>query len=348
MKKYLVLVLFFLSFRGDTKDINWSAFIDSYYAYDFNNPPDREREYTTQPSRHNEFSINLAYLDLELKESKRRGRLALQWGTSVDANYAAEPNNNIQIIQEAYAGVKIADRLWVDGGIFLSHIGIESFISKYNTNYSRSLNADNVPYYQAGLRFDFNASSTENFQLHILNGWQRINENNTGKAIGGQFKKQLKEGFTFTYNNFFGDELQTTERSRFRTYHNLILENALTDRYIVQASFDLGTQAQEKSTGVDTWFASSLILGQKISEFSRMGYRLEFYLDPAEANVVTTTAKGFEVISASTNYDKELAKETIWRSEIRGFYSKHEIYKTSESDKGRWNAVAVSSIALSF
>lgn len=347
MKILFLLLLGSYPHCAFANDISWGAFIDTYYAYDFNNPADRNRLYTTQPSRHNEFNINLAYIDLELKGSDRRGRLALQFGTSVDANYLAEPSNNIQIIQEAYSGVKISDNLWVDAGIFFSHIGFESFISKYNINYSRSMNADNVPYYQAGVRFDYEMKKNESLQLHLLNGWQRINENNSGKAIGGQYKIKVKEGVIFTYNNFFGDELQTTARSRFRTYHNFILENVLSKRFKLQSSLDFGTQAQEEQAGVDTWYASSIVLGQKLNEKSKLGYRIEYYLDSAESNVVTNTQEGFEVVSASFNYDFIVAQDTLWRNELRGFYSIKRIYEAGSGHLNRWNGIIVSSISMS-
>jgi hypothetical protein len=67
------------------------AFVDGYYAFDFNRPRDLDRAYTTQPARHNEFNANLAFVEATLSGSRVRGRLALQAGTSVQANYAGEP-----------------------------------------------------------------------------------------------------------------------------------------------------------------------------------------------------------------------------------------------------------------
>ena len=81
-----------------------------------------------------------------LAGSRVYGRLALQVGTSVQSNYAAEPTVGTvsgpslsRFIQEAYAGYRLTPSLWVDGGVFYSHMGMESWASKDNLTYTRSL-----------------------------------------------------------------------------------------------------------------------------------------------------------------------------------------------------------------
>jgi|YNPBryulayer2012_1023412.scaffolds.fasta_scaffold45430_1 hypothetical protein len=97
-------VLAQLSVKLDsTTSITFGAFLDSYYAFDFNQPADRNRIFTTQPARHNEFNINLAFVEATVSSDRFRGRLALQTGTSVQFNYAGETTNRelAQVIQEA-------------------------------------------------------------------------------------------------------------------------------------------------------------------------------------------------------------------------------------------------------
>lgn len=329
--------------------ITFGGFIDTYYALDSNNPSNRERaSFQTQPAKHNEFNLNLAYIEARLKEDERRGRLALQYGTSVDRNYAYENNKSLQSIQEAYGGLKLSDKLWMDAGIFFSHIGIENFISKNNINYTRSLNADNVPYYATGLRFEYRANEKDLIYLHLLNGWQNIQENNTSKALGIKYQRTLDATSSFIYNNFLGDEKVTTPRSRFRSYQNFIFEKKLNEQWQLQTSFDVGTQAQLENDGVNTWYATSLILGQKLNDVSSVGYRAEYYLDKFESNISTGTTNGFQVASVSANYDRVLAKETVWRSEVRGFYSKDEIFPEGASSLNRWDWLLVTSLSMSF
>src|SRR5262245_47747361 len=117
--------------------VTFSGFVDSYYAYDFGRPVTLDRSFasgatfTTQPARHNEFNVNLAYVEALLTGARVRGRLALQAGTSVQSNYAAEPINGTisgpllaRHLQEAYAGYQVSRTVWIDAGIFYSHMGM--------------------------------------------------------------------------------------------------------------------------------------------------------------------------------------------------------------------------------
>ena len=112
-----------------------------YYAWDFGRPAAVDRSFaggtlfTTQPARHNEFNVNLAFVEAKLDGPRIRGRLALQAGTSVQSNYSGEPTRGqvsgpslARHLQEAFAGAKLGDNVWVDGGIFYSHMGMEGWV----------------------------------------------------------------------------------------------------------------------------------------------------------------------------------------------------------------------------
>ena len=51
--------------------------------------------FTTQPARHNEFNVNLAFIDAKHEGARVHGRVALQAGTSVRSNYAGEPATGV-------------------------------------------------------------------------------------------------------------------------------------------------------------------------------------------------------------------------------------------------------------
>jgi len=127
-----------LTAQADTATrITYGGFVDSYYAFDFGRPPTQDRSFasgnlfTTQPARHAEFNINLAFVEAKLDAPRLRGRVALQYGTSVQSNYLGEPTNGeisgptaSRHIQEAFAGYHVTPSLWVDGVIFFSNMVI--------------------------------------------------------------------------------------------------------------------------------------------------------------------------------------------------------------------------------
>jgi hypothetical protein len=76
-------------FTDTTTRVTFGGFVDAYYAWDSSRPATRDRSFaggalfTTQPARHNEFNVNLAFLDAKLEAPRVHGRLAVQFGTSV-------------------------------------------------------------------------------------------------------------------------------------------------------------------------------------------------------------------------------------------------------------------------
>ncbi|WP_396215380.1 outer membrane beta-barrel protein [Gemmatimonas sp.] len=129
-----------LRLPSDTSlSLSVGGFLDTYVAYDMGRPRALDRAYTTQPARHNEFNVNLAFVELGLSGPRVRGRLALQAGTSVQSNYAGEPRLGSvsgpdvgRMLQEAYVGYELRPGLWIDGGVFFSNAGMEGWVSRDN------------------------------------------------------------------------------------------------------------------------------------------------------------------------------------------------------------------------
>lgn len=183
MKKILLGATIFITTATLAQDsvttknpLTISGYIESYYTYDFNKPADNNRPgFIYSHNRHNEFNLNLGFIRGSYTTDKVRGNLALAAGTYMNANYAAEPGV-LKNIYEANAGFKIGKKnLWLDAGIFPSHIGFESAIGKDNWTLTRSIVADNSPYYEAGAKLTFTTDNNKwVFSGLALNGWQLI------------------------------------------------------------------------------------------------------------------------------------------------------------------------------
>lgn len=162
MKNILLELAFLISTQLIAQDSSKgpliiSGYIDAYYQYDFNKPATNNRPgFIYSHNRHNEFNANLAFLKASYSAESVRVNLALAAGTYMNANYASEPGV-LKNIYEANAGVKLSKtlNLWLDAGIFASHIGFESAISKDSWTLTRSILADNSPYYEAGAKIGY-------------------------------------------------------------------------------------------------------------------------------------------------------------------------------------------------
>lgn len=323
--------------------IAFGAFIDIYYAFDFNQPADRNRAFTTQPARHNEFNINLAHLEVTLSGERIRARLALQTGTSVQFNYAGESVNRelSQVIQEAFVGVRLAENLWVDGGIYFGHIGAESFISKNNILYTRLLASDYVPYYQTGVKLSWQLSPQFLAQIQLLNGWQNIAETNGDKALALYFLFAPNDWLSLSYANFLGNESPDDKPAELRFYNNFIVSITLSSSVKLNLLADLGSQ------GGSLWYVLALFSQLKLTDAIALNARLEHFNDRNQVLVSTNTANGFQTIGASFGVDVGIAQWAIWRVEARGFASRDAVFPSGRSLSAT-NGFIVASLALMF
>lgn len=330
--------------------VRFGGFVDAYYAYDVRRPPNRGRSFTTQPARHNEFNVNLAFIDAVVSGDRVRGRLALQAGNSVQANYAGEPrvgsvsgSDLTRHLQEAVAGYRVADELWIDGGIFFSHIGLESWISRDNWTYSRSLMSDYSPYYQAGVRASYQFSPSWSGQLHLLNGWQNISENNENKALGGQLAWTETSGWSAAYNNFWGQEVG----NQGRFFNDLVVKTPELGPLRLAVSVDYGIQRKPSGGAFSRWYAGSLIGRWKFSERAAAAARVERYVDQDQVIVDTGGQGAFRTTGASVNFDKRLHAQLLWRLEARHFWCENPVYPTRGGFAAR-DGVVSTSLALTF
>ncbi len=354
MRSIAFVIACFLSINllaaAEKKEVSFGRFLDAYYGFDFNQPTG-DRQFTTGAVRHNEFSINLAHVDVRLEKEKVHGRLALQAGTSVYTNYAGEsrynPANRAQLadvmrhIQEAYGGYRLTDNLWIDAGVFFSHIGSEAFISKDNWNYTRSLGADFTPYYQAGVRLSYQLTSKWSAQLHLLNGWQNMIATNRDKALGMQLVFRANEDLSFTYNNFIGREQE------FRFFNNLFMNAKFSKIFSIVLSSDVGFQKKAASSAYSSWFVETLLAQLRLSDTLALGGRLEYFNDADQVLVSTSTAHGFQTFGASVNLDWQPDSSFMLRNEIRTLFSRDLVF-ASRSGRVATNTLLVTSLSIAF
>lgn len=335
----------------------FSGFVDTYYAWDFNRPRTFDRAFTTQPARHAEANVNLAYVDAKWSGPRYRGRLALQWGTSVQSNYAAEPRTGSvsgpsvsQFIQEAVVGYQLAPSLWLDGGVFLAHVGTEGWISRDNLSYTRSLVADFSPYYESGAKLTWSATPKLTATLALLNGWQNISAENSEPAGGVRFDYAATPALTFTYDNFVGNVAPDSDAVRVRSYHDAIVQYNRGKRWKLAAMYSLGTESKRASDGgIASWWGMAALAKYAATPTLAIVGRVERYADPSQVIVVTSAGDSFRTNGASLGVDVNLGAPVLWRTEVRRFDSSDAVWPLHRANHfGASDTFFVSSLALTF
>lgn len=330
------------------------AFIDGYFAWDSGRPRSLDRRWTTQPARHNEFNVNLAHIEAVVSGDNVRGRLALQAGTSVQVNYAGEPQVGTvsggalsRSIQEATIGVRIHPHLWIDGGVYFSYIGLEGWISRDNPTYTRSLIADFTPYYLSGAKVTWQVAPTVTAQLHIMNGWQIISETNQDKALGTRIDWQPRPGMLVGWSAFVGNEFPDSVKARPRIL-NQLLARWSPSGWELSAVVDGGRQ-QRVDAGADWWTGSTVIARRSLSSKVKIVGRAEHLFDRGQVLVTTKTPDGFRTTSASLGLDVSPEPRVWWRTEIRAFRSGDALWSRGGASAGSQRSVlTVTSLSITY
>lgn len=345
--RYSTLLLFFFistySFaQGDsTKLLKLSTYADMYYSYDFSNPQNFEKpDFNYNYKKHNQLNVNLAFVKLGYQSSRVRSNLALMTGNYAMYNLSAEPNWAKPLL-EANIGYKISKQqnIWVDAGVMPSHIGFESAVGSDCWNLTRSILAENSPYYETGIKLSY-ANKKEDLYLafHVLNGWQKIAVPNwDGKpSVGVQFTYKPSSYLTLNYSNFVG-RIQLDTLNPLRVFHNLYAIYEASPKTSLIFGFDIGSQ-QIATTKAAFWYTPVLIAKLNLNKKSKIAGRLEYYSDQQQIIIPTTTPNGFQTFGSSVNYDCQLTSHILWRAELKRYRSMDPIYRYEEARSSQTTA----------
>ena len=329
-----------------------SGYVEAYYSHDFTlNKTTPERPgFLYNHRRNREVNINLAFIKAAYTGERVRGNLAIQVGNYAQYNYAAEQELTRNIF-EANAGVKLAKNrdLWLDAGIFVSHIGFESAISKDCWTLTRSMLAENSPYYLSGAKVTYNTPDGKLTVLGMVtNGWQRVRklDGYSGPSFSTQVQYRPSPMLTLNWSSFLGSDRPDSLRQG-RFFNNLYAIINPAGRFGVILGFDVGTeqkpfvrQAGERIAGYNSWFSPVAIARYKTSEKSYVNARVEYYDDKRG---IIIGIPGFQTMGYSLGYDYAIMPNALFRVEGKMYDSKSPIFEAK-----RVNTSLTTSLAVSF
>lgn len=211
------------------------AYLDTYINYDFNNPIDNTHTISSSIGRNNEFKLNLASVGIETNYKNIIGRLWFQYGQmasiiqDLDGTTSRGRNtsiNNLKNIREAAAGYHF--NKWyginVEMGIFMSYIGLESYVTQENWTYQRSMVCDFTPFYFSGARVQVFPTKKFKTEFWLLNGWQSYNSWNKGIGFGNSNYYRPNENLQLVANFYYGNDSRVSTN---RFHH----DNSIVARY---------------------------------------------------------------------------------------------------------------------
>lgn len=303
-----------------------SGYADTYYQYDFNEPADKLRPpFLYNFKRHNEVNTNLILLKAAYDARKFRANLGVMTGNYARYNLAAEPKF-FRYIYEANLGYKISDKISADAGIFPSHIGSESAIAKDNWNLSRSILAENSPYYETGIKLNYKPNDQWTFSLLGLQGWQNIKDHNSSKSFGTQIVFTPNEKLSLNSSSFIGNERPDSAK-QLRLFHNFYFTYHISSKLKTLFFLDLGAERKIEKDGYNNWMGAAILLQYSFAKNLAAGARGEFYKDKNGVIVSNYVPAKFETTGLAFNLDYHPLKHMVIRGEIRYLMAKDEIFQ---------------------
>ena len=230
------------------------AYLDAYFNYNLARPKDNTQTISSTMGRTSEFTLNLASIGIETNYKNIIGRLWLQYGQMAsiiqdqDGTVARGRNtsvNNLKYIREAAAGYHF--NKWyginIEMGIFMSYIGLESYVTQENWNYQRSMVCDFTPFYFSGARVQVFPSKKFKTELWLLNGWQTYNSWSKGIGFGNSNYYRPNDNLQLVANFYYGKDSRNSNRIRFHHDNSIVKRyyNKAGNTGISQAAFSINS-----------------------------------------------------------------------------------------------------------
>ncbi|MGD0015079.1 MAG: porin [Bryobacteraceae bacterium] len=275
--------------------VDLSGIIDAYYDLNFSHPASGNNQLRNFDMKANQFSLNMAKVTLSHDPDPIGFRLDFGFGRAFETIHSTEAAPGVfRNIEQAYVSVKPARAkgLEVDFGQFVTSAGAEVIETKENWNYSRSLLfAWAIPYYHFGLRATMPLGKYFTAGVHLVNGWNNVEDNNSGKTVG--LTGALAVGkVTWTQTYHVGPEKTGTNRGLRHLYDTTLLVNA-TGTTSFHVNYDYGVDKKILG-GENRWTGIAGAARFQLSRVFALAPRLEWFND-ADGFATGTVQKVKEV-----------------------------------------------------
>lgn len=170
--------------------LSFSGYSEIYFTSDFSNDNSTRDLWFYNHNLNNTIAPNVAILETKYASKGVRARLDLMFGSYAGAIMVHEPNWALPLAQ-AYVGTDYK-QFSFDVGIFESGIGMEVIKGAENPTLTRSLVAENTPYFLTGLRTRWeDRTGVIKLEGAIINGWETVTRHAQSSHPAAMFRFRL-------------------------------------------------------------------------------------------------------------------------------------------------------------
>lgn len=315
---------------------------DVYGDLNFNHPASGVNQLYNFDTKANAAHLNFAKIAMEKASGPIGFRVDLGIGTTVDIMSAADrAPEGMKYLEQVYLEFRPSHfhGIQIDAGKFLTAAGAELTESNANWNYSRGLLfAWAIPYYHLGVRATIPVTKSFSAGVQVVNGWNNVKDNNSGKTVGFSGTYTFKKG-TWTNVYYAGPEKNDTNEGFRQLYDTTVVLNP-TDKFSTYFNVDFGTD-KNIGGGRSNWSGFAAAGRYQLTKRFAVAPRFSFFND--RDGFSTGTAQNLKEFTLTG--EMKIRDGFISRLEYRRDASDHPFF-----DRGAdmASARAQSTVALAF
>jgi hypothetical protein len=318
------------------------GFFSTHYEHNFNRPASRLNAYRVFDGADQTFVWDVGELSaqrLPEKASDVGFRVDVTAGGSIPKVTASSGLLRSESgeaegldIQQAYASylAPLGRGLRIDLGKHCTHLGYEVIegYDGYNDNATRSfLFGYAIPFTHTGLRLTYPFSERFSAQAYLVNGWDEVEDNNSGKTVGFQLALTPSGFVTLTLNGISGPEQANDNRDR-RDVGEVVLVSKITEKLGLGLNYDYGHERNALGPGRDAvWTGAAAYARYGIGERAGIALRAEEFQDRDGAR--TGTAQTLREVTLTPEF--KVSDAFVVRADLRYDWSSEKTFEKRQS-----------------
>jgi hypothetical protein len=305
--------------------IEFSGLIDGYYSFNNNHPASRFNTLRNFDVKANQFSLNMVKVSLNHAPEPVGFTLDLGFGRAWDIFHVTDPAGRdlIRYIPQAYVSLK--PEKWggfqIDFGKFYTSAGAELTENNLTWSYGRGYLYTNGPYYHFGTRITKPLGKGFAVGLQLVNGWNNVEDNNSGKTVGITTAWTGKRISWF--NNYYVGPEKNDTNDGVRHFYDTVLNLTPTDRATFYLNFDYGRENEAVGRSAAEWVAIGVAGRFQTTEHTALALRYENYND--HRGFITGQAQALNSFTLTGEY--KWAQGLLSRLEYRRDWSDQPFFE---------------------
>lgn len=322
------------------------SFLSLGYVYNTNDPASDFNSQRIFDFKHDQFRVDDFQFSI-LKVAEEPGdagfRIDLDAGSNIPRTihsaglFAGEDVD----LRQAYVSyiAPLGNGLTVDFGKFITAFGLEVIEGwqGFNDNYSHSYDFSfAIPFTHTGLRLSYPVNDKFSLMFMVVNGWDKVDDNNDAKGFHGQVGFTPSDDFK-VWLNFMGSPEQDGNEDDWRHLFNIVwvvkpFSSTLPD-LTFSGSYDHGAEDNVGIGGRDAdWDSVQGVLRYDFSPEFYMAMRVEWMRDEDGARIMPGISQNVWAFTVTPTF--LLTENLVIRPEFRYDHSSKYVF---EDDDGNFS-----------